>query len=59
MLAFLVLLILLIACVFGAQRLAMWKGRSAVAWMWTTAMLGPVPLAVLALLPSKRQRVPA
>jgi hypothetical protein len=38
-------------CVFAANRLAVRKGTSALAWMWAVALLGPFPLIPLALLP--------
>jgi hypothetical protein len=37
--------------VFAANRLALKKGRSALAWRWAAALLGPFPLIPLALLP--------
>ena len=36
-----------------ARHLAVKKGRSRIAWMWLTAFFGPIPLLVLALLPSR------
>jgi hypothetical protein len=39
--------------VYAANRLAMRKRRSALAWMWATALLGPFPLIQLALLPTR------
>ena len=55
MLAFLILMILQVACILGAGRLAAWKGRRPIAWMWSAALFGPFPLGVLALLPARRQ----
>jgi hypothetical protein len=40
-------------CVFAAQALAICKGRSRLGWMWTGALLGPIPLVILLLLPAK------
>lgn len=40
-------------CVFAAQALAIRKGRSRLGWMWTGALLGPIPLVILLLLPAK------
>ncbi len=39
--------------VYGAQVLAARKGRSRLGWMWTAALLGPIPLLILLILPSK------
>ncbi len=39
--------------VYGAQMLAARKGRSRLGWMWTAALLGPIPLLILLMLPSK------
>jgi hypothetical protein len=39
--------------VYAAKRLAMRQRRSALAWMWATALLGPFPLIPLALLPTR------
>jgi NO-binding membrane sensor protein with MHYT domain len=36
-----------------ARRLAAHKGRARAAWMWSAALLGPLPLVVLAVLPSR------
>ena len=36
-----------------ARRLATHKGRARGAWMWSAALLGPLPLVVLALLPGR------
>ena len=38
-------------CVFAAQALAIRKGRSRLGW--TSALLGPIPLVILLLLPAK------
>jgi hypothetical protein len=46
-------LLIMIILVAIARRLAVKKGRSRVAWMWLTAFFGPIPLLVLALLPSR------
>jgi hypothetical protein len=40
-------------CVFAAQALATRKCRSHMGWMWAAALLGPIPLAILLLLPAK------
>ena len=40
-------------CVFAAQALAIRKGRSRMGWMWAAALLGPIPLVILLLLPAK------
>jgi hypothetical protein len=37
-----------------ARRMAVRRGRSRFGWMWSVAMLGPLPLLVLGLLPRKR-----
>ena len=42
-----------ILCVFAAQALASRKGRSRMGWMWAAALLGPIPLVILLLLPAK------
>ncbi len=39
--------------VFAAQALAIRKGRSRLGWMWAAALLGPIPLIILLLLPAK------
>ncbi len=39
--------------VFAAQVLAIRKGRSRLGWMWAAALLGPIPLFILLLLPAK------
>jgi hypothetical protein len=39
--------------VYGAQILAIRKSRSRMAWMWASALLGPIPLLILLVLPSK------
>jgi hypothetical protein len=39
--------------VYAAQALALRKGRSRMGWMWAAALLGPIPVLILALLPSK------
>jgi hypothetical protein len=39
--------------VYAANRLAKHKQRSALAWMWAAALLGPFPLIPLALLPTR------
>lgn len=46
-----VTLAIVVPCVVAAQRLAFRKHRSPRPWMWATAFLGPLPLAVLVLLP--------
>lgn len=38
--------------VTAAQHLALRKHRSPGAWMWATAFLGPLPIAVLVFLPT-------
>ena len=42
-----------VLCVFAAQALAIRKGRSRMGWMWAAALLGPIPLGILLLLPAK------
>jgi len=49
----LVILALTVASVDLARRLATHKGRARGAWMWSAAFLGPLPLLVLAVLPSR------
>ena len=44
-------------CVHAAQRLASQRHRSQKAWMWAAALLGPLPLPVLAWLPQRRSSV--
>ena len=39
--------------VYAAQALAVRKGRSRMGWMWVAALLGPIPLLILLILPSK------
>jgi len=39
--------------VYAAQVLAMREGRSRIGWMWASALLGPIPLVILLVLPSK------
>jgi hypothetical protein len=39
--------------VYAAQALALRKGRSRMGWMWVAALLGPIPLLILLILPSK------
>jgi hypothetical protein len=39
--------------VYAAQVLAIRKGRSRMGWMWASALLGPIPLVILLVLPSK------
>jgi hypothetical protein len=46
-------LLIMIILVAVARHLAMKKGRSRITWMWLTAFFGPIPLLVLALLPSR------
>ena len=49
----LVLLALTVASVELARRLALHKARPRLAWMWSVALLGPLPLLVLAVLPAR------
>jgi hypothetical protein len=42
-----------VLCVFAARALAIRKGRSRMGWMWAAALLGPIPLVILLLLPAK------
>ena len=51
---FIGLLVFALACIALAQRMAFHRGRSAKLWMWSAACLGPVPIAILALLPANR-----
>ncbi|MGH6749545.1 MAG: hypothetical protein ACRECI_09560, partial [Methyloceanibacter sp.] len=39
--------------VYAGQALAIRKGRSRMGWMWVAALLGPIPLLILLILPSK------
>jgi hypothetical protein len=41
-------------CVHASQWLAARPRRSETVWMWAVALLGPVPLAVLACLPNRK-----
>jgi hypothetical protein len=43
-----------VASVFAAQRMAANRSRSPRSWMWSAALLGPLPLALLAVLPPRR-----
>jgi NO-binding membrane sensor protein with MHYT domain len=52
--AFPVLVFALLLCVPLAGRMAVRRDRSAKLWMWLAAFLGPLPLAVLALIPKAR-----
>lgn len=40
-------------CQFIAQRMAISRARSPKVWMFLAAFLGPVPLAVLAVIPAR------
>jgi hypothetical protein len=53
------LVVLTCTFVMATGRIATAKRRSPKGWMWSAAILGPLPLAVLALLPAKRQGRPA
>jgi hypothetical protein len=44
------------ACVFAAGRMARAKGLPPESWMWWAAMLGPLPLLILALVPRRHRR---
>ena len=46
-------LLIMIIFVAIARQLAVKRGRSRMAWMWLTTFFGPIPLLVLALLPSR------
>jgi len=48
-----VILALTVLSVDLARRIATHKGRARLAWMWSAALLGPLPLLVLAFLPSR------
>lgn len=48
------LVTLAIYCVFVARWMAYQRNRSRVFWMSLTAILGPIPLIVLALLPLRK-----
>jgi hypothetical protein len=50
---FIVSIAIMIVLVGTARYLALRKGRSRLGWMWATAFFGPIPVLVLALLPSK------
>jgi hypothetical protein len=50
-LTFALLLLLSFACTALAAPLADNRGRSRRAWMWAGALLGPVPLLLLIMLP--------
>ena len=52
--AFVGLLIFTFVCIALARRMALQRGRSTKAWMWSAAFLGPVPIAILALVPARR-----
>lgn len=43
---------IVVPSVAAAQRVALRKHRSPDPWMWAAAFLGPLPLAVLVLLPT-------
>jgi len=57
--AFVGLLIVTLLCIALAQRMAIRRGRSAKLWMWLAASLGPLPIAILALLPANRDETRA
>jgi hypothetical protein len=50
---FLFFLLTVVVPVVAAQRLAVSRGRRARAWMMAAALLGPLPLIPLALLPGR------
>ena len=49
----LIVLALTVVSVDLARRLATHKGRARGAWMWSAALLGPLPLLLLAVLPRR------
>jgi hypothetical protein len=53
-LVFLILVALTFLCAEVARRVALRKRRSPLPWMWSVALLGPLPLIVLGLLPAQR-----
>jgi len=57
--AFVGLLIVTLLCIALAQRMAIHRDRSAKLWMWVAACLGPLPVAILALLPPNRDETRA
>jgi hypothetical protein len=46
-------LVIMVSLVATARYLAVKKGRSRIGWMWATAFFGPIPVLVLACLPSR------
>jgi hypothetical protein len=40
-------------CVYVAGQLATQRGRSRKGWVWASALLGPLPLLILVLMPRK------
>jgi hypothetical protein len=46
-------LVIMVLLVATARYLAVQKGRSRIGWMWATAFFGPIPVLVLALLPTR------
>lgn len=46
-------LILTGCCVYAARTMALGLGRSRKVWMWAAALLGPLPLPLLALVPKR------
>lgn len=51
---FVVLLLSAVGCIVFAHVMAVRSGRSPKLWTWLAAILGPLPLAVLAILPYRR-----
>ena len=46
-------IVLMALCVYWSRAMAIKRGRSPKPWMWLAAILGPLGLPVLALLPKK------
>ncbi len=46
-----------LVCMIAARRMAAARNRSQKAWMWWAVLFGPIPIAVLAVLPRRKSRV--
>ena len=46
-----------IICMYLCGRIADHRGRSIKAWVWLAAILGPIALVLVALLPSQRKEL--
>ncbi len=48
------LLLITVACAVAARHMAIARRHAPVPWMVAAALLGPIPLALLAVLPARR-----